>query len=218
MPKIVFFLNVIAIILVGLFVNSCEKSPNPKSPVQSRLDAGETPYQIYLSDDSLLDSLNGKSYLGGMIFYLNTSDGSGLIASTTDQSAGTKWGCDGFDIPDLPNVTECCPASGPGSEVGNGASNTDTFISACGEVGSAARFAALYEENGFEDWFLPSVHELQFMYSNLYRNGFGNFDASHYWSSTEGASATAWRLNFGDGLQNFQAKPDMSRVRSVRAF
>lgn len=77
-------------------------------------------------------------------------------------------------------------------------------------------------------WWLPSVGELLMMYANKLKinyalsliKGAQLLDTSWYWSSTEGRSAYAWGLGFGDGnLDNWGDKVgDKHHVRPVSAF
>ena len=77
-------------------------------------------------------------------------------------------------------------------------------------------------------WWLPSVGELLVMYANKLKinyalsliKGAQLLDTSWYWSSTEGSSAGAWGLFFGDGnLGNWDAKVGgKGHVRPVSAF
>jgi hypothetical protein len=183
--------------------------------VQQRLDFGETPIEIYNSDNSLLDSLYGKTYQGGLIAYLNTSTGAGLIAAPEDQSVGAEWGCTGTDIDGLPNVT-IDPPSGSGAEVGHGATNTAVILNWCTSSGIAAAICASYDDG---TWFLPSTGELNLMYTNLYQAGLGGFAADWYWSSTEYDFNDAWKHYFGVGGQDYtDGKYDYNFVRAVRAF
>ena len=69
---------------VDLLINYLVNEVTPY--VQERLDLGEAPKHIYDSDISLLDSLYGKTYEGGLIAYLDTVSGTGLIAAPEDQS------------------------------------------------------------------------------------------------------------------------------------
>ncbi|MEI6757710.1 MAG: TIR domain-containing protein [Chlorobium sp.] len=72
-------------------------------------------------------------------------------------------------------------------------------------------------ENGYNDWYLPSKDELNHLYTN--RSAVGGFAVIGYWSSTEISADSAWRQTFGSGVQYYNfGKYDEWRVRPVRAF
>lgn len=70
------------------------------------------------------------------------------------------------------------------------------------------------------DYFLPSIDELNAMYTELYLYGVGGFIDSNHWSSTEYDATRAWRLNFasGDLLYTSFTKSSNLKVRACRAF
>jgi len=74
------------------------------------------------------------------------------------------------------------------STVGSGKRNTqliiETFDKASGEWDTAAQKCDELEFGGFNDWFLPSIGELDLMYGNLKRRNLGGFKEYRYWSST----------------------------------
>jgi hypothetical protein len=76
----------------------------------------------------------------------------------------------------------------------------------------------VYNEGGFSDWRLPNREELQLIYLLLHRRKIGGFANSHYWSSTEGNSNSAWKQNFSNGIQYRSYKDYEYDVRAVRAF
>ena len=199
--------------------NNCEEFDSEK--IQSLLDGGKTPIELF-NDNAPLESLYGKMYAGGLIFYLNETDGTGLVAATIDQSFGAKWGCLGIDIQGLNNaniLNPPNPETEDGAKVGDGKSNTDTILdlaSGCNEEGIAAK---LCRDLG-EDWFLPSRGELTLMYTNLHKNGHGGFSAAHgYWNSTEFDNNRSWTQYFGeDNRFSFDVKQNDNRVRAARAF
>jgi len=112
-----------------------------------------------------------------------------------------------------------------GRAVGRGIYNTEflmTIAQARGGFTWAVRLCDNYEQNGFDDWFMPSRDELNFMYGNLYLKGLGNFRPEQYWSSTTWTdtwgSYRAWYINFSDGKHDNQNAGQNRRVRPVRQF
>jgi len=178
---------------------------NP-SNVQSRLNSGSTPKQLFQSGYPL-DSLYGKTYQGGLIFYLDTITGTGLVAAPSDQSTGAEWGCFGTTI-----------SGADGTAIGTGAQNTIDIEAGCTTAGTAADICANLVLNSYSDWFLPSKDELSAMYNNLYNNGLGGFTIFYGWSSSENSNYDAWLHNFNYGIQSYHDKNNAYCVRAVRAF
>jgi hypothetical protein len=178
--------------------------------VQQRLDNGETPIEIYNSDNSLLDSLYGKTYQEGLITYLDTITGTGLVAAPFDQSYGdTPWGCNEEII------------GGTSSDIGTGQANTTLIVDGCAESGIAARLCDDLVIGIYDDWFLPSKDELNEIFINLKLNGYGGDLGifGPYWSSTETAGGdNAWIQNLSNGVFESTYKEFLYVVRAVRAF
>lgn len=159
---------------------------------------------------------------GGLIFYINTNyatDGWKYLEaapSATDTSA-LAWSS---AIGDLLVGTQ--------TAIGTGLDNTVAVVDALAEEGEAAEYCSLLIVNDYSDWFLPSLNELNLMYTNLYSAGVGDFTHNintYYWSSSEEDDGNAWFIDFGDGAgsgdQAFTGKNfDLAnyRVRAARAF
>ena len=162
---------------VEIILNDVNESPT--KTVQQRLTDGETPLQIYQSDNALLDSLYGKHYEGGLIFYFNTADGSGLVAAETDQSTGMAWDT-------TTNFVDQIATGAISKSIGDGKSNTSTIVTALSALGMyAAKTCDELDLNSKTDWFLPSEEEMNEMYNNLQAKGLGNFANERYWTSSE---------------------------------
>ena len=152
----------------------------------------------------------GKSYGGGIIFYIDDTKLHGLICAPTDQSEGVPWS-NGSDI-----ITY---ATGEG--MGTGVTNTEIIIDAQGEGNYAAKICADLELNGYDDWFLPSKSECFKMYLNLaLMKDIGNFADTLYWSSTEASIGNAYSQYANDGYppNGGYFKNESHRVRAIRAF
>jgi hypothetical protein len=154
----------------------------------------------------------GESYGGGIVFYVYDGGQHGLIAATADQSSGIRWYGGSYT-----------DTRARGDGIGAGLKNTAIIIANQGPVDGGAFAATVCYEYSvtvggvtFGDWYLPSKHELDLLYSQ--RVVVGGFADYLYWSSTENDLGSAWRQIFGNGLQYNASKPNTYYVRAVRAF
>lgn len=153
---------------------------------------------------------------GGYIFYVDSSgsyDGwRYLEVAPEDISEMKLWGT--YDI---------SVSGADGTAVGTGAQNTLDIIAGDYSTTNAAHACADYsltvDDTMYDDWFLPSKDELDFMYVNLKLNGLGGFQSSFYCSSSEFNSYKAWIQDFSSGLQYTPyLELNYFYVRPVRAF
>lgn len=205
MKKIFFSL----IILTGvLTLNSCVK----KTP--GCTDSSATNYNADANDDDGNCTYHtiGESYGGGIIFYLDGAKKHGLICAASNQSSGMIWGAT--------NVTTLAT----GSAVGTGQANTTAIVSALGSGYYAAYLCDTMQLNGYSDWFLPSLEELNLLYIQKVAGTVSGFANEYYWSSTEYNTFYAWNVSMGtgdeafDGSTFFNGKNYPLYVRAVRAF
>lgn len=208
--------------LPGFFGVNCEQLD--MSQIQALLDGGITPKTLYDAGVNL-EQLYGKMYKDGILFYLNTDDGTGMVAAPEDQSTGAEWGCYEINVPFLNNVpwNEGTP-NGEGAEIGDGAINTDRILMENCMSSNGTDIAAKLCRDIGEEWFLPSIKELVLMNTNLYENGHGGFSAVFYWSSTElvyndAGKFKAWVSDFNEeGFQHMIGRKINAHVRAARAF
>jgi hypothetical protein len=109
-----------------------------------------------------------------------------------------------------------------GQAIGTGNSNTNAIVSVLG-LGSYASIPHFYAAklcydlvlNGYKDWYLPSIEELERILTNhsiLQLN-------SSYWSSTEISNSTALILTFYEQGTRYEMGKNYSIfVRAVRSF
>jgi TolB-like protein len=158
---------------------------------------------------------------GGFIFYDKGNSSNGwryLEAAPADTEITAPW------IP----LGRGRFLNGDNSAVGKGLSNTTVIVAHYanqgGGFGSAAWECNDLVINGFDDWFLPSLDELSYMYGNLHRKGLGGFANSMYWSSSTGSdgglafSAYAQGVNFQDGSHQRGGVDNTNHVRAIRQF
>jgi len=148
----------------------------------------------------------GKPYAGGIIFDLDSSGQHGLVCAPSDQGS-FPWGCYGTDIPNTSTAA------------GTGAINTAYIMGGCSQRPIAASVCSDLVLNGYSDWYLPSIGELQMMYGRLHLQGLGGFAWYwYYWSSSQDGPYYAWYMAFDNGNVYGTNKNNDVQVRAVRAF
>jgi uncharacterized protein (TIGR02145 family) len=155
----------------------------------------------------------GDNFGGGIVAYiLQPGDAGfdplvphGIVAAENDLSSSFIWGCNGQLI------------GGTGSSIGDGGANTNAIIAGCATPNIAAKLCSDLLLNGYSDWLLPSLDELNKLYLN--REVIGGFNNSfQYWSSTENNASGAFNIFFGGGDIGSSGKQNMYKVRPVRIF
>jgi len=76
---------------------------------------------------------------------------------------------------------------------------------------------AEYRGGGYDDWYLPSKEELNFIYENLVKTG-KIIGSGWFWSSSVYNNSYAWSQSFSYGYRHASYKDNMDSVRAVRAF
>jgi len=150
----------------------------------------------------------GDSYQGGIVAYIDGTGKHGLIAAPKDQSPGVQW----YNGKDVFLVTT-------GTAIGTGKNNTKRIVQMQGNGNYAAKLCDDLVLNGYDDWFLPSIDELNELYKN--RLEIGGFDYTGiYWTSSEGVNRNdiVYYQYFSSGNQSNNYKNATHRVRAVRAF
>lgn len=142
---------------------------------------------------------------GGIVIYLDASGIHGIAAATTDLGSFIPYGCYGTEI-----------LGAQFSAVGTGQSNTNAILAACTTAGIGAQLCNDLVQNGFSDWYMPSIDEVYLMYAQ--RDSLPALGAGRFWSSTQVNGTVALILDFTTG-QLFNMPPSSSRyVRAVRSF
>jgi len=118
-----------------------------KSGIQSTLDSTKE-----VESNSKKGHYVGEVFGGGVVCKVDKDKGEdgkqhGLIVSIHQLSSGAVWG-------PFKNIPGC-------ESYWNGAANTEAIMKNGGTATDAAGLCAAYSNEGFDDWYLPSIDELR---------------------------------------------------------
>ena len=137
-------------------------------------------------------------------------------------SGASEWG-DGLSIPNTTYIFDSIDSDA--KKIGNGRKDTMLIVAHLNDIsvsGIAAKLCTSESIGGKNDWFLPSLGELDKLYKlyeNKGKNNYANLKSLFYWSSSQQDSNRAWALHFGTGNPNMPTKHNYTNyVRAVRAF
>jgi hypothetical protein len=155
---------------------------------------------------------------GGVIFhrYLEGGNENYLVVALTNQSTSQVWS----------NIDN--ELIGPTAQsLWDGLSNSNAIVNQPGETSSAAALCLNLTSGGKNDWYLPSIQELNKLWNNYLEvsktlsqtSGATLLNDQNYWSSVEVSDDTAWYFSFSNGLAfDGLSKYNTYYVRAIRKF
>ena len=208
--KNIYLFFIQALVALSLMcATGCSSKPDEEDPFLQNI--GE-PDNADSGTDTTVTIQLGKPYQGGIVAYIDETGQHGLIATPEDLSPSIQW-YNGTYI----------ETGATGTMVGTGKTNTAKIVQAQGQGNYAAKLCTDLVLNGYNDWVLPSLNELDILYRN--RSYIGMFYNSSYWSSSENDKTSAWGQDFSNGKQayvysspDFGSKSYTYRVRAIRYF
>jgi len=166
----------------------------------------------------------GEEFGGGVIFHLwkdKLGAEHGLVVATTDQSADQSAAQAWSNIQNVA-IGQTAKSSW------DGLSNSNAIVAQASHTNSAAKLCLDLVSGGQNDWYLPSIQELNMLWNNYFTvvkslaqiSGATQLGSAAYWSSSESSFySIAWLFTFGSG--NASSSGDKSNshyVRAIRAF
>ncbi|MCL2174609.1 MAG: DUF1566 domain-containing protein [Treponema sp.] len=156
--------------------------------------------------------IGDTGYAGGIIFYIaeeefiltDTEDTARYLEAAPANAGWMEWSIEMYVV-----ATE--------RDIGTGRDNTKKMIASVSDdetkLNNAAMACAAYSYNGINDWFLPSIDELNALYESQVIP-----DTTPFWSSTQDGTGNALAQLFNDGSFTSYEKRTRNYVRAIRAF
>jgi hypothetical protein len=166
----------------------------PQGPAGPRGIPGESGQGMMQVECCSPELYIGKYHQGGIIFCLDSTKQHGLIAHFQLIWTARSWS------------PSNCQVYGTSINCGYGQQNTDSILSQCMDTMNLAIACSNFVFDGYSDWYLPSLGELELMNKNLNSTGVfadfikdyvrlpssSSFDSNNYWGYVFGSYPTIW--------------------------
>ena len=175
----------------------------------------------------------GPAGVGGFVHYIGEVFGGGVIFHLWKDNSGVEHGL----VVDLNDLSGAAGYSNVDNTLiglsaqsyWNGLGNSNSIVAQIGHTSSAAALCLNSSSSGQNDWYLPSIQELNMLWNNYFNvsmtfsqiPGATVLNPSGYWSSSEYDNDSSWGVDFGSGITYANAsynKISPKRVRAVRLF
>jgi len=193
-------------------------APAGSAPVQSVASTGgaktQTPAApVAPAATAVTYKIGDTGPAGGLIFYVKGNSNGGwryMEVAPVEAEFQAQW-----------DAVNNLGLEGTQETIGSGKRNTqlivDKFKQISGQWDTAAQKANDLVFNNFDDWFLPSMAELDQIYGNLKRKNLGNFKNERYWASSS-TKGMAYSQNFENGVITDRNTSLRFYVRPIRQF
>lgn len=167
---------------------------------------------------------------GGFTHYIGEEFGGGVVFHIWRDAQGIEHGLVVDKVALSTNATwSNVQTSGIGASaqsMWNGLANSNAIVAQSGHTSSAASLCLNSTNGGQNDWYLPSLLELDLLWNNLYNvnrtlsqiAGASQVSIQQHWSSKEATSFTAWLFFFDTGDPSTGYKDEAHTVRAIRAY
>ena len=163
----------------------------------------------YDCDGNLLYQI-GDYAGGGIVFHIDHEESKAYVVAYEDVTDIFSWGCEGLEIGDTYDA------------IGWSDANSQAIVDACHTSDCAAYQATEYYRYEINDWFLPTISELEKIYEvrELLSavQGFDALQNDYYWSSSEVDLDHAKSFDFYMGAETIMRKYTNKPVRPVRVI
>ena len=214
----------------GLTYSGQGSTTPPPAPPPAATDGGQTPPPAPTpATPTPAFRIGDVGPAGGLIFYDkgNSTGGWRYLEAAPESTEVRRKFLSGSTNPIRHDRINGIDEARTSEELGRGKENTEYLLERIlnlGQWDTAVQYCDDLVFGGFDDWFLPSLREVSYMYGNLVRNEIGGFRQEFYWTSTSinrsgGGSITLNQrvVNMRDNTIEYRGGSDVSQQLYVRA-
>ncbi len=192
--------------------------PGPQGPQGPRGIPGENAQGSNQIECCGQELYIGKYHQGGLIFCLDSTRQHGLVAFMSP-----IWSVWNYTWSDT-----LVQVNGTSISCGTGLQNTDTIISQVSDSLTYAKFCSNFSFNGYSDWYLPSLAELELVNFNLFNRGFmrglnDTYNGTSFYCRYVATSSSFdknqyWTYCFGSGPSLEMKNTSVAILLPIRSF